>query len=54
MQILKQELIKELRQYPINPVKDPIDCAFTRDFLVTVIYKLIYKYQIIGKEIVKE
>jgi hypothetical protein len=54
MQILKQELIKELRTYPINPEKDPKDCAFTRDFLVTVIYKLIYKYQVIGKEIVKE
>mmetsp|Transcript_27961 Transcript_27961/g.20943 ORF Transcript_27961/g.20943 Transcript_27961/m.20943 type:complete len:121 (+) Transcript_27961:207-569(+) len=54
MQILKEELMKELSQYPITPQIDPKHYVFTKEFYLTLTYKLIYKYQVIAKEIVKE
>lgn len=52
MTMLKKELVKELRQKPINTPKDA-DFTFPRDFMV-YLFKTLYTYQTIGKEIVKE
>ena len=52
MQTLKMTLVNELRQMGINPPKTE-DYTFTKDFMVTL-YKILYTYQTIGKEIVKE
>lgn len=52
MVTLKKELIKELKQYPIDGPKEA-DYTFTKDFMITL-FKLMYTYQVIAKEIVKE
>jgi hypothetical protein len=52
MQLLEKELIRELRQYPIDAPKNP-DYTITRDFMITL-FKILYTYQTIGKEILKE
>ena len=44
--------MKELRQYPIEGPKD-LDYTFTREFMVKL-FKILYTYQVIGKEIIKE
>ena len=44
--------MKELRQYPIEGPKDS-DYTFTREFMVKL-FKILYTYQVIGKEIIKE
>lgn len=50
--ILKRELIKELRQHPINPTKGE-DFILTQEFMIKL-YKILGTYQTIGREIVKE
>ena len=50
--MLKKELIKELRLHPFNAPKDE-DYAFTKEFMV-LLYKILYTYQTIAKEIAKE
>ena len=53
MHRLKQELINELNSRPIEPEKDPKDHFMTRDFMI-YIFKILYTYQTIGREVVKE
>lgn len=53
MEQLKQELLNELSAKPIEPEKDAKDHFLTRDFMV-YIFRLLYTYQTIGKEVVKE
>jgi hypothetical protein len=53
MSILKQELINELSTKSIVPEKDPKDHFLTRDFMI-YIFKILYTYQTIGREVVKE
>ena len=50
---LKQELINELNAKPIEAEKDPKDQFMTRDFMVYM-FKLLYTYQTVGKEVVKD
>ena len=50
---LKQELINELNAKPIEAEKDPKDHFLTRDFMIYM-FRLLYTYQTIGKEVVKE
>lgn len=52
MKTLKMTLIKELRQHNINPPKND-DYTFTKEFMI-LLYKILFTYQTIGKEIVKE
>ena len=52
MSLLKQELIRELRQKSINAPKDA-DYTMPREFMV-YLFRLLYTYQTIGKEILKE
>ena len=52
MQVLKKELFKELKQRPIEAPKDN-DYTFTREFMV-FFFRILYTYQTIGKEVVKE
>jgi hypothetical protein len=53
MSQLKQELINELNAKPIDAEKDPKDHFMTRDFMIYM-FKLLYTYQTIGKEVVKD
>jgi hypothetical protein len=54
MGVLKQELVKELRQKEVNPPKDSIDeTVMSRDFMI-YLFRILYTYQTIGKEILKE
>jgi len=53
MHLLKQELINDLSSKPIEPEKDPKDHFLTRDFMI-YIFKKLYTYQTIGREVVKE
>lgn len=50
---LRQELMNELNSKSIEPEKDPKDHFMTRDFMI-YIFRLLYTYQTIGKEVVKE
>ncbi len=50
---MKQELINELNAKPIEAEKDPKDHFLTRDFMIYM-FRLLYTYQTIGKEVVKE
>lgn len=52
MSLLKQELIRELRQKPINAPKDP-DYTMPREFMV-YLFSMLYTYQSIAKEVIKE
>lgn len=52
MELLKKELIKDLRQRPITAPKDA-DYTFTSEFMV-YLYRQLYTYQTIGKEVLKE
>jgi hypothetical protein len=45
-------MIRELKQYDIEAPKDK-DYTFPREFMVQL-YKILYTYQTIGKEIIKE
>jgi hypothetical protein len=40
--LLKEQLVKELREHDINPPKDE-DYCFTMDFMV-LLYKVLYTY----------
>ena len=47
-------MISEMRQYgSIEPAKDPLDKIMTRDFMI-YLFKVLYTYQTIGKEVLKE
>lgn len=50
--LLKKELIRELKTHSIDVPKDA-DYTFNKDFMV-FLFKMLYTYQTIGKEIVKE
>ena len=50
--MLKRELIKELKQRDFNPPRDE-QKVLTLDFMI-YLYKILYTYQIIGGEIMKE
>jgi len=52
MSLLKQELIREMRQKSIHAPKDE-DYTMPRDFMI-YLFRLLYTYQTIGKEILKE
>jgi hypothetical protein len=50
--LLKKELMNELGKHPIDPPKDQ-DYIMTRDFMIEL-FRLLFTYQTIGREIVKE
>jgi hypothetical protein len=52
MDVLKNALIKELRERSHNAPKGA-DFTFTRDFMV-YLFKLLFTYQTIGREVLKE
>ncbi len=45
--------MNELNKRAIEPEKDPRDHFMTRDFMIYM-FRLLYTYQTIGKEVVKE
>lgn len=53
MQILKGELLRELKLTPIDPPKSPEDRTMTRDFMV-YLFRILYTYQTIAREVQKE
>lgn len=52
LSLLKAELVKELRKREIEAPKDA-DFTLTREFMV-YLYRQLYTYQTIGKEVAKE
>ena len=52
LEVLKDELLKELKQFPIEGPKDD-DKLFTKDFMA-ILFKMLFTYQTIGREMVKE
>ena len=50
--ILKRELLNELSKFPIDPPKDE-DYLLTKDFMI-LLFRLVFTYKTIGREIVKE
>ncbi len=55
LDLLKQELIKELKDYAltnsINPPKDPKDFTFTREFMI-YIFRILYTFQTVAKQVI--